>query len=117
MIYWKNWKLACGLRNESYTSDSQNDIFEKVCTSDPNFVFLVTFYVFSQNQLVNINDDIDVKNVYLVDNMSSTYYEGIKNSYISFWDQKINKSQGQDLYGEVVIKFLAGLGGTPSIKH
>ena len=45
-----------------------------------NFVFLVIFYVFSQNQLVNINDDIDVKNVYLVDNMSSTYYEGIKNN-------------------------------------
>ena len=43
-----------------------------------NFVFLVAFYVFSQNQLVNINDDIDVKNVYLVDNMSSAYYEGIK---------------------------------------
>ena len=30
-----------------------------------NFVFSVIFYVFSQNQLVNINDDIDVKNVYL----------------------------------------------------
>mgnify|MGYP005692539343 CR=1 FL=1 len=41
-----------------------------------NFVFWVMFHVFCQNQLVNINDDIDVKNVYLVDNMSSTYYEG-----------------------------------------
>ena len=30
-------------------------------------------------QIKGIND-IDVKNVYLVDNMSSTYYEGIKNS-------------------------------------
>ena len=44
-----------------------------------NFVFLDMFlYVISQNQLVNINDDIDVNNIYLVDNMSSTYYEGIK---------------------------------------
>ena len=34
--------------------------------------------------LVKINDDIDVKNVYLVDNMSSTYYEDIENNHFFF---------------------------------